>query len=493
MKEWFPRRPSQWAGVPILVLILIIAWVSHNARPPAPLPTVFTPYLPINLVDQPSPRKVFAHYMPGLPISIDNKEGSQDYYATEYLTPNGEDGKHAAYGGFLRDRPLPRAHSDRPDWKLVDLLTEISQAKSVGIDGFAVDVFNPHTDSAVTDLLLQAAADVKDFAILVTADVTGPFRTMTPADFAGNIAPYLTAPGAFRLSDGRPVLQSFAADLQTPEWWRSVLGILHDKLGRDVAFVPTFLTVGDNPEKFAAVSYGFSIWGGRSPSAMVTKDAGRGSSVDVIRRAHKLGKLWMQPVAFQDSRPRDAMFQESDNSLTNRLAWQLADQQHAEWVQLITWNDYAENTAMAPSVMHGWCILDMNAYDIVRFKYGRVPRVLRDALFVSYRDQFVSAQPSYHETSLMHVLPGSGQPRDMIEAVTFATAPSEVVITAGTQRYSCHVPAGRGVCTFPLSLGPISAQMQRDGEPVAVARSNTDVTGNPPVQDLQYRVIGGLR
>ena len=214
-----------------------------------------------------------------------------------------------------------------------------------------------------------------------------PFREMTPADFAAEIAPYLGAPGAFHLSDGRPVLGAFAAETQQAEWWRSALDILHDTLKRDVAFVPTFLSINDNPEKFAAISYGFSMWGGRSPSAMATRDVGRGSAVDVIRRTRRLGKLWMQPVALQDSRPRDAIFQEPDNGLTNRLAWQLADEQHAEWVQLVTWNDYAESTEMAPSVKHGWCILDMNAYDIVRFKYGRRPRVLRDAMFVSYRVQ----------------------------------------------------------------------------------------------------------
>ena len=93
----------------------------------------------------------------------------------------------------------------------------------------------------------------------------------------------------------------------------------------------------------------------------------------------------------------------------------------------------------------------------------------------------------------MHVLPGSGQPRDTIEAVTFATAPSEVSITAGKQHYSCRVPGGRGICTFPLQLGSFSAEMQRDGEVVAVARSNADVTESPFVQDLQYRVVGGLR
>ena len=54
-----------------------------------------------------------------------------------------------------------------------------------------------------------------------------------------------------------------------------MLDILHGTLKRDVAFVPTFLAINDNPEKFAAVSYGFSMWGGRTPSAMATRDVGR--------------------------------------------------------------------------------------------------------------------------------------------------------------------------------------------------------------------------
>lgn len=488
------RRPSTWAGVPLLAVILGLAWVSHNSYPTPAWSTVFTPYLPFNLVETPSPRKVFAHYMPSLPISIDNKDGHEDYYATEYLSPNGEGGIHAAYGGFLRDRPLPRAHSDAPDWKLTNLRTEIRQAKSVGIDGFTVDVLEPRATSNAVDQILQAAAAVGNFTILTTADVTGPLGAMTPANFAADIAPYLTAPPSFHLSDGRPVLGAFGAEVQTtPEWWAKVLDIFRDRFKLEVAFVPTFVNVNDNPEKFAPFSYGFSMWGGRSPTAMPVNDAGRGSPVDVIRRTRRLGKLWMQPVPFQDSRPRSAIFAESANSLTNRLAWQIADHQHAEWVQLITWNDYSESTAMAPSVAHGWGILDMNAYDIVGFKFGRKPRILRDALFFSYRDQPVGARPTHPETSLMHVVPGSVPPQDTIEVVAFATAPSQISVVAGTQHYSCRVPVGRGICTFPLSLGSISAEMQRDGEVVAEARSNADVTARPYVQDLQYRVVGGLR
>ncbi len=479
--------------MPVLAAILGLAWITHSSDPIPTWTTSFTPYLPFNLVQSPSPRKVFAHYMPDLPISIDNQNADQDYYATQYLTVDGEDGKHAAYGGYLRDRPLPRPHSDRPDWKLADLQTEIAQAKSVGIDGFAVDVLAPRGTSDVVDSILRASATVNDFEILVTADVTGPLGAMTAPAFAADIAPYLKSQAAFRLKDGRPVLGAFAAETQTPAWWMSVLDTFRKRFKLEVAFVPTFVSVADNLERFAPFSFGLSTWGGRSPNTMKSDDRGRGSATDVIARTHRLGKLWMQPVAFQDSRPRSAVFEESANSLTNRLAWQIADQQHAEWVELLTWNDYSESTAMAPSVAHGWGILDMNAYDIVGFKFGRQPRILRDAIFFSYRRQPVAARPAYRETSLMRLAPDSVAARDTIEVVTFATAPSEVLINVGAQHHSCHVPAGRDICVFPLNFGTISAEMQRDDDVVAMARSNADVTGNPYVQDLQYRVVGGLR
>jgi hypothetical protein len=491
MTPRFFRRPPAGAGVVVLAVVLSLAGASQCIYPSPGRAMAGTLYLPFNLVEAQSPQKVFAHYMPVFPISIDNKDGDKDYYATQYLTVDGENGVHAAYGGFLRDRPLPRAHSNLGDWQLADLRTEIGQAKSVGIDGFAVDVLQPRTASNVVDRILAATAAVGNFTVMITADMAGPLGTMTPADFAAEVGPYLSAPAAFHLSDGRPVLGAFAAERKPPAWWVSVFNILHDKF--DIAFVPTFLEVADNPEKFAPFSYGFSMWGGRNPSAMTVDDVGHGSPVDIVGRTHRLGKLWMQPVAFQDNRPRSGTFEESANSLTNRLAWQLADQQHAEWVQLITWNDYAESTAMAPSVAHGWRILDMNAYDIAWFKFGRPPNIVRDAVFVSYRDQPVSARPVYPETSLMHLVPTSVPSRDTIEVVAFATAPSQVFLRAGTQEYSCNVPAGRGICTYPLSLGSISAEMRRDGAAVATAQSDADVTESPYVQDLQYRVIGGLR
>lgn len=493
MTSRWVRRSSTWVRLLIVVAVLSVPWIVPPQWTRLSRPTAGTPYLPFDMAGTPSPRKVFAHYMPNFPISIDNKNGPEDYYATQYLTVYGESGAHAAYGGLLRDRPLPRAHSNRPDWQTADLETEIQQAKSVGVDGFAVDVLAPRAASDVVDRLLQAASSAGNFTIMVTADIAGPLGAMTAANFAAEVAPYLSAPTAFHLADGRSVLGAYAAERQPPAWWASVMDILRDQFKVAVAFVPTFLDVADNLEKFAPVSYGFSMWGGRSPREMSVDDGGRGSPTDIIRRTHQLGKLWMQPIPFQDSRPRSGTFEESVNGLTNRLAWQLADQRQADWVQLITWNDYTESTAMAPSAVHGWRILDMNAYDIARFKTGSAPRIVRDALFLSYRKQPFGVPPVYPETWLMTLMPTSSPPSDLIEVVAFATAPSQVYLSAGTQTYSCDVPEGRGICTFLLSLGSISAILVRDGVVVGTARSNADVTATPYVQDLQYRVVGGLR
>src|SRR6202521_4996032 len=54
-----------------------------------------------------SSKKVFAHYFYPFPLSVENKPASDDYYNRNYLSPKGENGKWAANGGFLRQRPLP--------------------------------------------------------------------------------------------------------------------------------------------------------------------------------------------------------------------------------------------------------------------------------------------------------------------------------------------------------------------------------------------------
>lgn len=489
------------AGRSAAVLALVTAFVAasfyfthfNSQEAETPAGRAVTAHLPFDLPAGPTLPKVFAHYVPNFPISIDNMDGNDDYYQRQYLSPEGEGGIHASYGGLLRDRPLPRKHIDQPDWQSADFTTEIGQARSVGIDGFAVDVIEPRAQSDVVANLLAVAARNTGFDILITADMSGPLFQLSAEEFVEDISSYLAAPAAYRLADGRPVLSAFAAERRSPEWWAGVLEALAAKMHTKIAFVPVFVDVSDNIAKFDSISDGFSAWGGRSPRGMTLSDQARGSPGDLINQAHLRGKIWMQSVPFQDNRPRNGIFEESLNGMTNRISWQLAISKKAEWVQLITWNDYAESTAMAPSVAHGWRLLDLNAYDIATFKWGEPPIITRDAIFVSYRIQPVAARPEYPETFLMQPVPGTTEPRDAIEVVSFATAPSRIDIVADDQLTSCSVAAGRGVCVAPLRLGFFTANMTRDGVVVASAQADVPVVDHPFVQNLQYRLVGGLR
>src|SRR5260370_5730614 len=64
-----------------------------------------------------SQQRIFAHYLPTFPASIDNRPPASDYYNVQYLNPAGEDGKFQAQGGFLRQRPSGVAVQSNPKWK----------------------------------------------------------------------------------------------------------------------------------------------------------------------------------------------------------------------------------------------------------------------------------------------------------------------------------------------------------------------------------------
>ncbi len=211
-------------------------------------------------------KEVFAHYVPWFPLSIDNLPASQDYYTTQFLNPYGEGGSHAANGGYLRDRPLPQDPINDPNWKTINAKTEVNQAKSIGIDGFAVDIVDPggYHDATIT-ALYTAASSTTGFTILPTADMSGRLGGMTAADFAKAIAPYLTSPGGYKLSDGRVVLGAFYAELQNASWWGSALTYLNAAYGLNVAFVPTFLNASAYMASFAPISYGVQQLGRAQP------------------------------------------------------------------------------------------------------------------------------------------------------------------------------------------------------------------------------------
>ncbi len=435
-----------------------------------------------------SPRKVFGHYFTPYPISLDNQDPAGDYYARNYLKPTGESGKHAAYGGLLRDRPTPRPVSTNPAWALEDMKTEVRNAIAAGLDGFTLDLLGGSGQNWDRANLLMRAATAVDpgFKIVLMPDANGSMTSDVNvlADRVATLAKY---PSAHRQADGRLTVSPFKTEGKSVTYWKTFISLMKNK-GVDVAFYPTFLNYKANADAYAPISMGFGNWGNRNPAG--NQSAALGAN---IADAHARGKKWMQPVSFQDERPNQGIYDEAANTENLRLTWQATIDHGADWVQMITWNDYSEGTQFQPSAKRGWSSLDISAYYIAWWKTGVRPALKRDALYLTHRTQPYAAKPTFAQTRLMALRGGSTPARNTVEALAFLPTPATVSITVGAATTTCNLPAGVQRCLTPLADGNISARIVRSGGTTTAVTSPFRSTSTPYVQDLQYVAAASRR
>ncbi|MFI1169262.1 glycoside hydrolase family 71 protein [Streptomyces sp. NPDC020801] len=491
------RRPSgrrRRTALGVLAGLLLIALIADTglarnrtdtARRAERTSGVALPFdLPSPDVLRKSPHLVFAHYFPPYPLSLDNQPAQHDYYARNYLTPQGEQGKHASYGGLLRDRPLPVPPSSG-NWQLANLEREVRTARDAGLDGFTVDILSlTGANRHRVELLLRAAHRVDPgFRIVLMPDMTSLHTD--PHTLADQLAELAASPSAHRLADGRLVVSPFKAEEHSPAWWSQVIARLRDH-GIATALVPVFLNFRANAERFAPISHAFSSWGNRS---YTRQDDVPGN----IRLAHLLGKKWMQAVSVQDARPDQGVYDEAGNTATLRSTWNHAISDGADWVQLTTWNDYSEGTQFAPSLHNGHTYLDISSHYLTRFKTGAWPQIVRDTVYVTSRVQFTDSGGASLQRRLMRPRPGTAPPSDQVELLTFLTAPATVSARVGTARYIYRAPIGVHAQDIPLSPGRTEAVVRRAGDTVAAVMTRFPVRRTVTVQDLQYYAVSSGR
>ncbi|MEE9964113.1 MAG: hypothetical protein K4304_03350 [Propionicimonas sp.] len=446
-------------------------------------------------------KMVFAHYHMQYPISLDNQVASKDYYATQYLSASGEGGKYRNYGAYLRDRPLPQTPVAGSSWELINFQREIAYAKRGGVDGFAINVWpnavvngadmRQYYQRAVT---LIKAAKTRKFPIMLQPDIGSSGYS---ANALGDDLAVLARTGGsgviVRDSKGRVVVSPFAADARSVSFWKAVLTRMGSK-GVKAVLLPVFQRSGITAKRFAAwksISVGAGDWGGRNPR-------GVWSHADILKKA---GKLWMQPVSVQDTRPHGSdkppNYEEAANSTTLRANWSYAlgakkGRPTADLVLLVTWNDYGETTHFAPSVQHGYSLLDMNLFYVRAYKKGKtsvtpavVSSVGRERLIVSHRQHSYAFKPKYKYPMAWRRDGGGTKPRNSVEVVTYLKSSAKVVVRIGTAKYTYTAKSGVYVKTFSLRSGSISATFVRSGRSYT-ATTGTKVTNNRTLQDMGY-------
>lgn len=444
-----------------------------------------------------SPRKVFSHYFSPYPISLDNDPPVNDYYARNYLKPAGESGAHAFCGGLLRERPLPQPpYPQGVDYEEKNMELEVKRALAIGLDGFTYDVLSVTPGNAHRTRLekLLAAAHLVDpaFVIQLVPDMTssafGGDSGGTDADALAGLKTLMTAfgasPSVMRLADGRVVISPFGAERRNAAFWIDAMKQLATA-GHPVALVP--MPVGSwssNASKFSGVTlYGASSWGTRTVS-------GAASLKTAAAAPRSQGLVWMAPVAPQDSRPKNLNFTEGDNSRAYRAQWESVISGGADWVQLITWNDYSEDSEIAPSSQTNTAFYDLSAYYTTWFKQGAQPPIVRDAIYYFHRahsmDIAVAPPDLTKQQSAMAAVNGPSVSTNEIELVGLLTSPGTLQITVAGKSLQKDVGAGIQSFTVPLAEGVPTFRLLRGGAKVIELGSATTINNQIVYQDPLY-------
>ncbi len=435
-----------------------------------------------------SAKRVFAHYFHPFPVSIDNHSPAADYYNAQYLSRTGESNKWLKQGGYLRQRPLGVTPSANPNWQQLNMEGEVRAALARGITGFTFDsmAVSDATDSTSDLHLMLAAAQAVDsrFKVLIMPDMT-VLGTDTNAVIQ-IIASVAGSPAAYHLSDGRLVVSPFDASLNTPAWWQSVVNQLSAQ-GIQIALVPTFLGWSGAAAAFSAFSYGFSDWGSATVGGASALEGSPASAHSTYK------KIFMMPVDPQQYRPKDFAYWEAGNSAALRAAWSDSIQGDADWVQVVTWNDFSESSAIEPVTDAtlqrniGTGFYNLTGYYASWFLTGQQPTITHDVLYYFYRREPVSGAAT-GQSQLDTIVTGTAA--NSIELLGFLTSPGVLKITIGGKTYTQNAAAGVVSFTIPSQPGIPLFALSRSGTDVFSFQGGVQIYGPSglpsTVQDLTY-------
>ena len=406
-------------------------------------------------------KPVWAHWFPTFPEQVNNLPATTDYYNANYLNPQGEGGKWAAVGGFLRSRPLPVPLNPSTHKKIFfapNFEREIRMAICRGLTGFCADILSV-TEGLTGYLpqLLQAAENVDDrFKIIPMIDMG--MTSVTPSDVAEIILNASLYKTVMRLPDQRILFSAYNAPVKDLAWWTDVINRLN-KQSIYVAFMPVLLGGPKDAGPLNPISYAVGAWGTATPgpSEQLNPTA-----------AHAAGLKFMSPVNPQQSRPKSKQFWEAANTLTFRNAWLASINTECDYVQCITWNDFSEASQVTPCTdatfnpSIGTGFYDLMAYYATWFATGWAPEITQDVLYFCYR-RATSHAIHPNQADNFTVVTSGGPPEEYnIELLAFLTEPGHLKIN------STGMDAPAGITSFKIKMHPgiPTFTLQRNGSTV---------------------------
>jgi hypothetical protein len=155
-----------------------------------------------------------------------------------------------------------------------------------------------------------------------------------------------------------------------------------------------------------------------------------------------------------------------------RADWQAARDWPSTLIQLITWNDYHENTNLTPGINTRYAYYDLMGYFIRWWKTGKEPPPGdHDRVYIF----------SHKYTNASRIFPFKPKTRadNVIEVLTILPAPAKMRMPGRNAEWDA--PSGMSYKQVPLTAGPVVAELLRDGK-VAIRLECPE-----PVSDRPFR------
>lgn len=376
---------------------------------------------------------------------------------------------------------------------------EIALAQRCGIDGFALNcgqwmLKDPKTGALTVpgnyvqavERMYQAAQNLNSgFKLFISADMTG-IRNNTP-DVPDMIKRFYKHPNQFR-HDGVPVFSTWAG---RPEKFKEELRQLKAE-GFPVVFVPAFQNFNRYSMRISkeAIIRLFN----QNPEidgffTFIIDDSINGliqSQANIALVAMVADKIYMggNSPAYNSANLRDFQLGRGYGAI-----WEgIIRDGIIPWVELSTWNDYQEDSHVAPRLWggmnrevqdHDETFLKLTEYYTKWFKTGAAPCIAQDMLFYGYRNRSKTNVSAWDFTLDMNnpqwlditrdVTAGKldqihDDVQDRIYVTLFLTDNAVLEMTVGDQRHSFQVRSGVSTVDVPLVPGVPQFTLSRGGK-----------------------------
>ncbi len=362
---------------------------------------------------------------------------------------------------------------------------EIALAKSYGIDGFALncgewkDFRNPSkvTDSRYVgnaDRIFAAAQKLGGFYCFMSPDFAGPMiADYTKENVTDMYRRYYDHPNILR-HKGAAVMSGYAG---TPEKYREPAEILRGE-GRNILVIPQcsieYYPMVRSPEIARRM---FDRNAQLDGLGYFTCDATVGDLIaanrSIRREAQFRNKLTLAGVcpAYNSPNCRDFRGMRGYAAMWQAL---IADQ--PEFVEIITWNDYQEDSNLMPYRWNGSpkisgadkehfnrdeAFLDVTSYYANWFKTGVAPEIEQDRVYVVARTRTRDVTRCWdHRTKAWNDVRFGKYPydqhhddvQDLFYVRTMLTAPAQLTVKLGGREYTYDAP--KGVMDFDIPFAP---------------------------------------